>query len=1171
MKKLLPRPKQSWSFLSLGLILQVFFISQLLASVENTVEPRNIDEVYCSLHLENASIEKVFKELERKTSFNFTYDHNDLDQEVKISIQSNNISLKEVLLNVSKESALNFRQINNVIDVFKVDKHQRIKKNDRVETFVGEVVVTGKVVSQEDGEALPGVNIIIKGTRQGTVSDLDGNFRIAVPGPKTVLVFSSVGFSPQEITVGSQSVINVTMTTDIQALEEIVIVGYGVQKKESVVGAITQMDNERLLMTGVQDVTNAIAGELSGVLTIQNSGEPGAAQSEIIIRGLSSWNGSQPLVLVDGVERDFSDMDPNEIESISVLKDASATAVFGAKGANGVIIVTTRRGKMGKPRMEVTTSYGFQKPTRIPNHIDSYTTMEALNVAYMNNGRFQDLMSQQILDEYRNPTTALNALRYPNVDWFDMLTNWAAPTANANLNISGGTEFAKYFCSIGYYHSGDFFKAYDDGEYNDTHYRYDRYNLRMNTDFNLTPTTVLSFNIGGEADVKNEPRSSMWRNLYATSPARFPAYFPSWMLNQYPDLDYPDARGDRLAQAFGEYTGNPYSTAYDGSFRKYEGATLFTDLILDQDLSGILDGLSTKAKISMNTYSRIQSLYANYEFPNYQFYYDVAERNEMIREKQGAGNYDPAIDGVIENPWYRNGQGDEVWVQNPLDINVGGLQNDYYRNLYYEISLNYSQTFGKHNVTGLALFNRQQNRKSTSFPYYYQGLVGRVTYDFDHKYLVEFNLGYTGSERFAPGNRYGFFPSAAIGWTISEEDFFINALPMFNFFKIRYSDGLVGSDNADNRWLYISNFERDNRGRYMEGKAANLTAQWEEARKRDIGVEFGLFDDMISGAVDFFHERRTQMLLGPRSVTMLVGQSFKELNLGELKKHGFEIELEYNRNVGRDFNWFVRGIFGYNENRILFRDDPVNTPEYKKDAGKPLGAQTDGVLLTGNGYYQTVDDINNYVSPISKEKLVLGDYKFLDYNSDGVIDPLDKYPIEGSLYPPITYSITPGFTWKNFSFNVMLQGNHGKFVDYNMTFEAEFLKGDWRIHESQREFWTPYNQNVNHSTLHYSGSSSADILFWGGGEADRGYDIMIKDRYWRDASYLRVKKIFASYNFQSKQLQNLIGVDALNVYVTANNVYTFTNLLEGDPERKDFYQGFYPQMSQYNLGLKLGF
>ena len=267
----------------------------------------------------------------------------------------------------------------------------------------------------------------------------------------------------------------------------------------------------------------------------------------------------------------------------------------------------------------------------------------------------------------------------------------------------------------------------------------------------------------------------------------------------------------------------------------------------------------------------------------------------------------------------------------------------------------------------------------------------------------------------------------------------------------------------------------------------------------------------------------------------------------------------------------MKGIFGYNENRIIFKDDPVNTPEYLKDANKPLGAQLNGVVVTGNGYYQTVDDINNYVSPIAKEKLVMGDYKFLDYNSDGVISPLDKYPIDGSLYPPITFSMTPGFSYKGFDFNVMLQGNYGKYVEYNMTYEGEFLKGDYRIHKSQENFWTPYNQDVNHSTLHYSGSSSADILFWGGGEADKGYQIMIKDRFWRNASYLRVRKIYAAYSFQLAGLNKLVGVDNILVYATANNVFTLTDLLEGDPERKDFKTGFYPQMAEYDVGLKVSF
>ena len=877
------------------LALQIFPFAATWAS-DVGQQAQNIRQVKLDINLKNTTLKEVFHLIEKQTGFEFVYDHDYVDTGKKVNITGINKSVADYLFDISKEAKLKFKQVNYQITVNKLDQNAKSKP---VEVVIDGVTITGKVISGDDRTGLPGVNVIEKGTTNGTITDVDGKYTLQVASTSSVVAFSSVGYSNQEIAVGERKVIDVVLQPDVQALQEVVIVGYGVQKKQSVVGAISQVDNKTLVKAGTQDITNAIAGELSGVLTIQNTGEPGDSKAEIIIRGLSSWNGSEPLVLVDGVERDFSDMNPNEIESINVLKDASATAVFGAKGANGVILVTTRRGKLGKPKMDFSGSYGFKKAAVLPDFIDSYTTMSALNVARMNGQQFQSLTPPNILNEYRNPSTPLNALQYPNVDWFKELTRWAAPTANANLNVTGGTDFIKYFGSLGYYHSGDFFKAYDDGQYDNTHYKYDRLNLRLNTDFNLTKSTTLSFNIGGDLDIKGEPKSDMWRDLFATSPARFPAYFPSWMLTEYPDLDYPEATGQRLAQAFGEYTGNPYATAFNGSFNQYTGSKLFTDITLKQGLDAIIKGLSVQGKVALNTYSRVQTLTATYDFPQYQFYYDVAARNTTINDKISNGTYDPALDGMIENPWFRSGQGDEVWVQSPLDINVGGLQGDYYKDLYYEASLNYSRSFDKHNVTALGLINRQEKRSGTSFPYYNEGLVGRVTYDYAHKYLFEFNVGYTGSERFAPGNRFGLFPSAAVGWTASDEEFIKNALPVFSFLKFRYSDGLVGSDNADNRWLYQSSYEQDNRGRYVEGKGANTTAQWEEAHKRDLGMEFGLFKDKIKGSIDLFDEYRTKMLLEPRSVTILVGQEFKELNLGKLKKHGLELELEYNNSTAR--------------------------------------------------------------------------------------------------------------------------------------------------------------------------------------------------------------------------------------------------------------------------------
>jgi TonB-linked SusC/RagA family outer membrane protein len=1026
--------------------------------------------------------------------------------------------------------------------------------------------VTGTVKDAATGETLAGVTILVKGTTTGQISDPNGKFSIRIPDREAVLVFSFIGFTPQEIRVQQGSVVNVSMVLETKQIDEVVVVGYGTQKKESIVGAITQVNNATLMQAGATTVTNAIAGKLSGVLTIQLRGEPGNNQASIYIRGVSSWNGSQPLVLVDGVERDFTLINPNEINTISVLKDASATAVFGAKGANGVIVVTTKRGTLGKPRMSFTATYGLEKATRIPDHISSYTTMSLLNVARMNGQQFTDMSTPQVLQEYKSPSTALNSLRYPNVDWFKLCTYPFAPTSTANMNISGGTEFAKYFLSFGYEHEGSFFKGTQEGFY-DMRYKNDKFNYRINLDFSITKSTLLTLNVGGALNWKNNPNSTGWRNLYSTSPARFPAYYPAWVLQGVPDKDYPNDTGDRLAAPFGEYTGNPYTSLVSGQFNKDLGSQLFTDLILKQDLNFITKGLSANGKISLSSYYNNRELTGSRTYAEYLFNYDNI--------------------GTSTNPWFRNNpvQTNEYWKMPPLDINVGGLNGGYYSNLYYEASLNYNNTFGKHSVSILGLFNRQQRNSGTSFPYYNEGLVGRATYDYDKKYLLEINVGYTGSERFAPENRFGFFPSAAIGWVISEEQFFKNTLPWMNKLKVRYSDGMVGSDNAGSRWLYTSAYSKDDRNYIKEDLMANPLSQWERAHKRDIGAEIGLFKNVFTLNIDFFDEYRDKMLLAPKSVTFLLGQGVKELNLGKVKKHGIEVEAEFRKSVTPNFEYFVRGIFGWNENRVIFKDDPASYPEYMKLAGKPLtemlnseygfeGLEINGVQLTGSGYYTTVDDIHNNVSPIALTSLYVGDYKFLDYNADGTVNAYDKYPIKGLTYPPITYSFSGGFTWKGFDFNFLFSGNKGKYVQYNQAWEVEFIKGDWRIHSSQLDYWTPTNPNANHSTLHYSGSSSADILVWGGGEADRGYQTIIENRFFRKADYIRLKDLFLGYTFkanQLKELNRLAGISNLNIYITGSNLFTITSLIEGDPEATNFQQGYYPQMVVVRLGIKAAF
>jgi TonB-linked SusC/RagA family outer membrane protein len=1027
------------------------------------------------------------------------------------------------------------------------------------------------LVTNDAQQPLVGVTISIRGVNTVTTTNLNGEYTLQNVPVNATLSFSYVGYITQNVPANGKTEIDIVLLTNTTGLDEVVVVGYGTQKKESVVGAISQVNSETLVKSGYTNITSALVGKMPGVSALQQSGEPGANAANITIRGLSSWNSSSPLVLVDGVERDFSNMDPNEIQNISVLKDASATAVFGAKGANGVIIVTTKRGKKGKPKLDFSGSYGMNKATGIPEHISSYKTMSMLNVARMNDQQYSEILPESTLQEYLHPSSRLNSLQYPDVNWFKVLSQSFTPVADANLNISGGTDFVRYFSSFGFQHEGSYFKGYHDGKH-DTRYKNDRFNYRGNVDFSLTKTTQLSLNLGGDVNIKNQPVTpgGVWETMYATGPSRFPAYFPDWVLKEVPDRDYPDATGARLTLPFGERFGNPYSNFYDGSFRKYLGSKVFSDLILNQKLDYFLKGLSFKGQVSLSTYYRNLESYTDYSFPVYRLHYDRI-------------GVDANGDGIVDkNPWERQGEGPEAYYPTPPDLQVGGLATNppYYSDLYYETSLNYSNSFGNHYVTGLALWNRQQKNKGTEFPYYNEAYVGRATYDFSHKYLFEFNIGYTGSERFAPTNRYGLFPSAAIGWVISEENFFRKSVPWMNRLKLRYSDGLVGSDYAENRWLYISDFTRASNGLISEDLGANAKAQWEQSHKRDIGLEIGILDNMFTFTIDAYDEYRDKMLLSPRSVTILVGNSFKELNLGSLKKHGIEFEAVFNKTVSNKFNYFVKGNFSFNENRIISKDDLPYAPEYIKESGKPIDAMLTGVLLTNSGYFTSVDDLHTKSAPLALNLLSLGDYQFLDYNGDGQITALDRYPIKGNDYPPIVFSFSAGFSYKAFDFRFMVQGNVGKYVNFNQNFENEFLLGDYSVKKSQLNYWTPDNPGATHSTLHYfDGGGGIPQLAWGGGAALEGYTAGIEDRFWRNADFIRLKDIYSAYTFKPQVLKKVIGISNLQVYATVNNLITITKLIEGDPERtieqtgtaNKFTYGYYPLMITAKLGVKVAF
>ncbi len=1009
----------------------------------------------------------------------------------------------------------------------------------------GSVTVRG-TVTDENGDAVPMAAVQVKGTTTGTVTDLKGVFSIRVPAGSTLAV-SSIGYREQERRFAKDATWDITLEEDAELLQDAVVVGYGVQKKESVLGAISQVESTALVRSGQTNITNALAGKLSGVLTYQGSGQPGNDNATILIRGLSSWNGSTPLVIVDGVQRSFNELDPNEVKTISVLKDASATAVFGAKGANGVIIVTTKTGMKGRPKMSLTAEYGLSNPTEIRQFVPSATVLEMANVAYRNEQSWGTIIPDTRIEAFRAGT---DPIRYPNNDWFKLLLKDFAQTFNVNFNVSGGSDRVRYFTSVGYANDGSIVKRLNDWDY--TTFKYHRINYRTNLDFDLTETTTLSARVGGSMQIVQAPDrvavSTLFTYMYGASPAMFPAYYPASILQEIPDWDYPDAAELRLAQNFNSFMPNPYTLLSSGDFTQTTTHKLNTDFVLNQKLDFITKGLSAKGLVSFtSTFSRV-SQHGEQSYPTYWLDYD----------KLALG---------LENPWSSTEKGNEVYVQPPYAVTQDNSASGTSVIFYWEASLNYARKFARaHNVTALALFNQRQGISGVQFPRRSEALVGRVTYDYKGIYLFEANVGYTGSEQFSPKNRFGFFPSLAFGFVPSKLKGWKRAMPFWSTMKLRYSDGLVGSDASSATWLYYSSFSKE-KGLIFEDQMANATARWETAHKRDLGIEMGWWKDALTLQVDLFDEQRRDMLVTPVE-SPLVGITSKDVNTGRMKKHGFEVEAKYRRTLPSTLYYEIGAMFGMNENRIINYEDAISTPEYQKYAGKPYEAARTGMDRIDSGYYATIDEIHGYPNVLGTvQRLYPGTYKLLDYNGDGSLTSQDLHSIAGVAYAPGVGSLNLGIGYKGLSAHVLFYGTRGKYISFNRYFWKEFLKQDLSVHAAQLNYWRPDNPDAAHPTVSMDDKTYSML----GGSSNDSYAMQIDGQSWRRSDYLSLKEASLSYRFDNKQVGRLLGLSGLTLSLTGTNLFTLTDLLEGSPQRLTLATSYYPVMRTVKLGLKMDF
>lgn len=1023
--------------------------------------------------------------------------------------------------------------------------------------------IKGQIVDAKSNEPLIGVNITVEGTSNGTISDVDGHFTLTAT-PDAVLKISYIGYREILLKVADlKKDAIISLEEDSKQLEEVVVVGYGVQKKVTSVGSITQTGGNELMKGGsVNSVSEALQGKLNGVVAINSSGMPGDNEVKMYIRGKSTWDNTDPLVLVDGIERNMNDVDMNEIESISVLKDASATAVYGVRGGNGVILITTKRGTDTAPVINFSANYTFKSPTTSMKLADHVTAMQAYNMAMANDASWDKLIPQSTIDAWSRAYAEGNYGAYndvfPYVNWWDELITGGF-TQNYNINIRGGTDYMKYFASAGYQGDGDIYDLKKNDDFDPRH-TYKRYNWRSNFDFNFTKSTKLSINIAGSMGYRNKSidNDSPFNRILTESTSDHPI--------MYSDGNWGD-----------DEEKNPVANMNLGGAKLRKTFQGWYDASLEQKLDFITKGLKVAAKVS----------YSSSSTTNTDVYRGGGSADQalksIVRYHRVYDYANPVVntDGTITYPMIEDKRlPTSESVPLPPGVTMWDGLDAYTRRFYYEFSVAYNRSFNDHNVSALALVNRkiyderytENNTQYMRFPNYNEDWVGRVTYNWKERYLTEMNISYTGSEKFARGERFGLFPSFSLGWRLSEEPFIKKSIgKVLTNAKFRYSWGKVGSDAGAKRWNYIQQFTSDGNitlgtdasGQiwgplYHEGDVANLNSTWEKSTKQNLGIEIGLWNK-LDITLDLFDEKRKDILMEPQTTSFITGAKFNALNIGSTKNHGFELELHYNDKIGSDFRYHVGFTLASSENRVVFRDDPVNGPNHLKEAGKPIGHQN-RYLAVGN--YETIDDVFNNaqtgsINSVAPGQVVPGDFIYIDFDSNGILNGQDKVAVDELNYPLHTYGLNLGFDWKGLSFSAMFYAPTGVYKLVNSVYSASFKSGKINAQPDVMNAWTPETANtsgVRAPALHLTNDGA-----FNGTESTYRY---------QNFSYLRLKTMELGYNLPKKWLKT-VGLKSLQVYVTGNNLLTWW----GGDDRIDSEgeQAKYPILRSFTSGVRVSF
>ncbi len=1007
--------------------------------------------------------------------------------------------------------------------------------------------VRGNVVDVT-GEPLIGATVKVKGNASlGTVTDFDGNFSISVPSEGSTLIITYVGMKTRELKVGKKREFKLTLEDD-NAIGEVVVVGYGQQKKASVVGSIAQTTGKTLERAGgVSSIGAALTGNLPGVITMSSTGMPGEEDPKIVIRGISSWNSSDPLVLVDGVERPMSSIDISSVQTISVLKDASATAVYGVKGANGVILITTKRGTEGPAHIEAGVNMTMKQVSKLPGSLGSADALYVRNQAVehelgLTPESWNKITPAAVIEKYRNPASLEERERYPDVDWADELFKTTGYAYNPNVNISGGTKLVTYFASVDFLHEGDMFKAWDNNRGYQGGYGFNRVNTRSNLDFKLTKTTKLKVNLFGSYGAKQSPwgiaddswgATQLWQAAYSAPHDVFLPRYSDGTWGYYPENEQGAPNSvTNLALAGRETTTT---------------TRINTDFTLEQDLSFILKGLKASATVSWdNTFVEaergINDLYHSAQY-------------KWIDPNTGIAQYKQKDDSHT-NFDYQEGI---LW-----SVSGGSVSNNLtQRNLYYQGQLYWGNKFGQHDISAMGVFNRTERATGSEFTHYREDWAFRATYNYGGRYFFEYNGAYNGSEKFSKDNRFAFFNSGAVGWLVSEEKFFQPIKKYVDMLKVRYSYGEVGDDNVSDRWLYADqwayggttyqglNYEKSPYSWYRQTRVGNPDIHWEKAVKRNLGFDYGFLGGLFTGTLEFFNEKRSDILITgtSRAVPSYFGVDAPTMNYGKVKTSGYELELNVNKVFKNGIRLWGKFNMTHAENKVTLYDDPQLSPDYQKTTGFAIGQ--DRSYLDA-GYANTWDDVYAITKFDTNDASKLpGTYNIIDYNGDGVIDDKDKVPYGYTGTPQNTYSASIGGSYKGFSVYAQFYGvtNVNRYVAFNT------FSGKLDTVYDEGSYWTKDNQNADAPMPRFNSVTSY-------------YD---GTRFHYDGSFIRLKNVEIAYEWTGGWIKHF-GLNTLKIFLNGNNLWVWSRM--PDDRESNFAgtglasQGAYPTVKRYNIGLK---